>query len=75
MNWQNIISKLNEAGLTQIKIAELTGASQTSISELHTGKTKNPGYSLGVALMELSSQYAQLPPSPPKAGESVPQSA
>lgn len=56
MNWPNIIERIQaERGLTQPQIAVATGCAQATISDLATGKTKEPRHSLGQALISLLS--------------------
>lgn len=53
MNWSTAISRLSEAGMTQSKIAEACGVSQSTISDLARGATKSPTYELGKALEKM----------------------
>lgn len=53
MNWQSIISDLKTRQVTQNQIAALCDCKQSSVSDLATGKTKQPGFQLGHALMSL----------------------
>jgi len=54
MDWKIIITDIkNGLGLTQVQIAKQVGSSQASISELETGKTKEPGFAIGQALIAL----------------------
>lgn len=54
MNWPNIIERIQSArGWTQPQIAVATGCAQATISDLATGKTKEPRHSLGQALLGL----------------------
>lgn len=50
MDWKKLIADLKIAGFSQEQIAQACGCGQTTISELMTGKTKNPGYSVGEAI-------------------------
>lgn len=53
MNWKNLIADLIASGMTQVQIATKAGCSQASISELQTGKTAQPNYAIGSALVAL----------------------
>lgn len=54
MDWKNIISDIQAAlGLTQAQIAHKVGLSQVSISELASGKTGEPRFGAGSALLGL----------------------
>ena len=55
MDWKQIIAKLQEAKITQAEIARRVGCSQASISDLAVGKTYQPNYALGVAILALIS--------------------
>lgn len=54
MNWQTILTKLRERGLTQQDVAFYCGCSQASVSELAIGRVPEPKYKTGVALDKLS---------------------
>ena len=62
MNWQALLTELRDRGWTQQEIAERVGASQAAISDLKSGKTTNPAYTLGRAL-ELLHQSGAAPES------------
>jgi predicted transcriptional regulator len=53
MNWTSIILDLQNRGFTQTEIAALCGVSQASISDLATGKTRDPSYLLGETLLRV----------------------
>ena len=53
MNWTTLISELSAAGLTQPQIAERCDCAQTTISDLATGKSKEPRYGLASRLIKL----------------------
>lgn len=53
MDWTSLLKDLATAGLSQTRIAELCGSSQTTISDLSRGHVKNPSYRIGAALMVL----------------------
>ncbi|MFC5607775.1 helix-turn-helix domain-containing protein [Variovorax soli] len=58
MDWISIISELTKRGLTQGQIAGACQCSQAAISEISTGKVKDPRYSLCQALLVLYQQPA-----------------
>lgn len=53
MNFQKTIQELLDAGFTQVDIAKKCNCSQSSISDIYSGKTENPNFALGSALMQL----------------------
>lgn len=53
MDWKDILRQLRERGWTQQLLADRVGASQSAISDLSSGKTKDPAHSIGRALVEL----------------------
>jgi transcriptional regulator with XRE-family HTH domain len=54
MDWKTIITDIKIGlGMTQVQIAHRVGISQTSVSELENGKTKEPGYAIGRSLVDL----------------------
>lgn len=61
MNWADLISKLQNAGLSQAAIARHCGCSQSSISDLASGRTQDPRYSIACALVGLASEYERQP--------------
>ena len=54
MNWQKIIIDLCDSGLTQQEIAAKAGCAQTTVSELASGKTADPRFSLGQRLLAIA---------------------
>lgn len=56
MNWADLIFRLQEAGLSQPQIARRCGCAQSTISDLASGTTKDPRFSIGKALVELASE-------------------
>ena len=56
MNFQKIIQELLDGGMTQVEIAEHCDCRQSTISDIHTGKTQMPNFALGLALVELHKQ-------------------
>ena len=53
MDWKTLLSQLRERGWTQSLIADRIGGSQATVSDLNKGKTVNPSYSIGSALIAL----------------------
>ena len=53
MNWKILISDLMNHGVKQQEIARLCGCSQTTVSEILNGATREPRYSLGRELIAL----------------------
>jgi predicted XRE-type DNA-binding protein len=53
MDWKTLIENLTAKGWKQQQIAEFCGCQQSVISELATGKTKNPRFSTGQALIAM----------------------
>lgn len=53
MNWAETIALLERAGYQQGQIAKACGCGQSTISDLATGKTTEPRYALGQALLGL----------------------
>ena len=56
MNWKTVIADIQRHGqMTQPQIAKAVGCSQTTVSELSIGKSKDrqPNYQLGAALLAL----------------------
>lgn len=54
MNWKTLISEVKAGlGITQAQIAQRVGISQVSVSDLETGRTREPSYSTGTALVAL----------------------
>lgn len=64
MDWQLLISGIEDSGLTQVEIAEKCGCSQPTISDIKNGKIKTPGFPVGQAIVEL---HATLKPARKKA--------
>lgn len=60
MNWPTIISDIQRHGqMTQSKIAEFCDCSQAAVSGLLLGKTLQPTYPTGEALMRLHRKAMQ----------------
>lgn len=53
MNWKTIISDLIDAGVRQIEIANFCETSQSYVSDLLNGKSKQPNWAIGDALLRL----------------------
>ena len=53
MNWKKLIADIQEAGYTQTQIADSVGCKQSSLSDLATGKTKEPLYRIGERLVAM----------------------
>lgn len=61
MDWKRLISELMEAGVTQTKLAELCGTSQSTISDLRRGASESPSWMLGDRLLELHRKTVAAP--------------
>lgn len=53
MDWKQLISDITQLGLSQADIATRTGIAASAISELATGKTKEPRWTTGQKLRAL----------------------
>lgn len=54
MNWTRLLKELQAAGVTQTQVAEKANLKSSSpVSDLANGKTKNPSWPLGQAVLEL----------------------
>lgn len=53
INWQHLISSIAERGLTGRDIAKRIGMSETGLSDLRTGRKKQPLGMFAVRLVEL----------------------
>jgi len=53
MDWKQLISDITSLGLSQADISTKTGIAPSAISELATGKTKEPRWSTGQKLRSL----------------------
>ena len=58
MDWQKFLKTLSGRGLRQKQIADACGCSQSFVSELSSGKAKNPSYQVGAALLALERKTA-----------------
>lgn len=52
-DFTQILTELQEAGVNDYKLAELTGIERTKLSKLRTGKIKQPTYDDGLAIMKV----------------------
>lgn len=60
MQWKNVISEIQDRqGWAQPQIAKEAGCAQATISDLVTGKTTEPRFSLGQRLIALSKKPAR----------------
>lgn len=50
-DFTKILKELQEKGLNDYKMSELTGIERTKLSRLRTGKIKQPTYDDGVAII------------------------
>lgn len=65
MDWQKIISEVQaERGMSQPQIAEAVGCAQATVSDLATGKTAEPRYALGAAILGLLGRTQSAEPAP-----------
>jgi transcriptional regulator with XRE-family HTH domain len=62
MNWKQVISDLQAKGFTQVQIALRCGCSQSTVSDISTGRTTEPGASIGLALIAMSKSKRQAKP-------------
>lgn len=54
MDWKIIIADVQKrTGLTQSEIARAVGCGQATVNGLANGKTNQPSYALGVAILSL----------------------
>lgn len=53
MDWKIVIAELAQLGITQPQIAEACSCSQSAISQLSTGRIKDPRDSIGQAIRAL----------------------
>ena len=69
MDWKTLVSQLEQAGLTQKRIAEACMCAQPYISQIKTGARKVPGYRIGTALVDLHRVHC--PPEQKAAGKAA----
>ena len=53
VDWPLVIQTLQKRGLTQVEIASICGTRQSTIGDLLAGRTSEPRYGLGEALLDL----------------------
>lgn len=53
MDWPQLLIELRDCGLTQDFIASAVGINQATVSDLFTGRTKNPSFETGEKLRAL----------------------
>jgi len=56
MNWQKIVAELKQTGLTQAQIAKAINVSDSTLSELCSGKTSEIRWTKGNALVTLHAE-------------------
>ena len=66
MDWPNVIDTLRKRGWTQVLLAARLGVAQSAVSDLGRGVTKEPKYSVGLALADMleSGEAPQASPAP-----------
>lgn len=58
--WAGLLRDLKRAGVTQMEIAKRCCCAQPSISDLATGRTKEPVWSIGDALIQLHAERCHI---------------
>jgi transcriptional regulator with XRE-family HTH domain len=53
MQWKDYIAAIAEKGVSQSQLAKKAGCGQATISDLASGKTREPRHSLGLALLKV----------------------
>lgn len=53
MQWKDYIAAITEKGLTQKQLAEKAGCGQATISDIASGKTRDPRSSIGLAILSV----------------------
>lgn len=59
IEWPGVIESLTAAGFTQAEIGLRCGLSQSSISELRRGRTREPYFSAGRLLLEMRDEVVK----------------
>ena len=54
MDWRTLVAAIIATGATQTQIAEECGCAQSTISDLLTGQTAEPRWSLGQSLVAMA---------------------
>lgn len=60
IEWPVVIESLTKAGFTQAEIGARCSLSQSSISELRRGRTREPCFSAGRALLDMQDEVTRL---------------
>lgn len=67
MSWKELISDLENSGLTQTEIGNLAGCSQSMVSDLKTGKRGTRlGFEIGTRLQKLWNERCAAASTEPK---------
>lgn len=53
MQWKDYITAIFEKGVSQSQLASLVGCGQATISDLASGKTREPRHSLGTSILKV----------------------
>jgi len=53
MDWKSLIADLKLRGANQVQVAALCGCTQSTISDISTGKSTRPSFAIGQALLNL----------------------
>ena len=53
MNFQQLVTDLNEAGMSEAEIGGVIGLSQSQVHRLKTGESKHPNWEAGQKLVTL----------------------
>ena len=61
MKWNDYIAAIAEKGVSQSQLAKQAGCGQATISDLASGKTKEPRHSLGAVLLRIGKRYGVKP--------------
>ena len=71
MDWKQLIADLAQLGISQAEIATKTGIAPSAISELATGKTREPRWTTGQKLRTLLSAEKRKASKPTPAPQEV----
>ena len=69
MQWKDYIAAIAEKGASQGQIAKQAGCGQATISDLASGKTREPRHSLGEVLLRVGRLYGVKTPKTIKPSE------